>query len=244
MMNHTHSLTGAAAALAVAPALTGPIAELHPANLGQLALFAAAAAGAATLPDLDHPDSSPSHFLSPVTVVLAVIVSTLTGGHRKAAHWPVTSIVVAAAAAAMVWLAPPAATAVTAGLVAALGMWASGTAADRVTGITAAAVVTALTVAWDRQHPTGPWWWLPVAVGIGYLAHVIGDMVFGGVAVGPSGDHVHIAELKTGGAVETAVVRPAALFGVVAGAAWAWWGPAAFWQGSVTVVHVMSAAFA
>jgi membrane-bound metal-dependent hydrolase YbcI (DUF457 family) len=73
MMGRTHSATGLLAGLAVAPLL-----GLHePAEIG---LFAAATAGYALAPDLDHPTSRASMLLGPVT-------ERLSSGVRRLSAW-------------------------------------------------------------------------------------------------------------------------------------------------------------
>src|SRR5690606_19624518 len=98
MMGHTHALTGAIAWLGLAPPLaalpllnetsrfvdTGVMATaLTPAELIAGAIICA---GAAMLPDLDHPSATIAQTFGPVTWLLSKAVSWLSGGHRGATH--------------------------------------------------------------------------------------------------------------------------------------------------------------
>ncbi|MGW5683770.1 metal-dependent hydrolase [Nonomuraea sp. NPDC003754] len=98
MMGHTHAMSGAAAWLGLAPPLamlpllnessrfieTGIMAgALTPAEIIAGALVCA---GAAMLPDLDHPSATIAQTFGPVTWLLSKGVSWLAGGHRGATH--------------------------------------------------------------------------------------------------------------------------------------------------------------
>ncbi|MEV0613310.1 metal-dependent hydrolase [Nonomuraea sp. NPDC050404] len=98
MMGHTHALTGAIAWLGLAPPLaalpllnessrfveTGIMATaLSPAELIAGAIICA---GAAMLPDLDHPSATIAQTFGPVTWGLSKVVSWIGGGHRGATH--------------------------------------------------------------------------------------------------------------------------------------------------------------
>ncbi|MFI6786988.1 metal-dependent hydrolase [Nonomuraea sp. NPDC050383] len=98
MMGHTHAMTGAIAWLGLAPGLaalpmvmessrfieTGIMANaLTPAELIAGALVCA---GAAMLPDLDHPSATIAQTFGPVTWLLSKAVCWASGGHRGATH--------------------------------------------------------------------------------------------------------------------------------------------------------------
>lgn len=82
-MGRTHVTSGAMAFLAVVPLLSHAGLSLTPLTVPVAAL---AAAGAATLPDLDHPQATVSRSLGLVTVGLARLVAWCTGGHRGGTH--------------------------------------------------------------------------------------------------------------------------------------------------------------
>ena len=75
----THALSGAVAGSALS------IAALH-ASRPTVALAALVTAGAAVLPDVDHPDSTVAHTFGLVTQAFAWIVGRLSGGHRHLTH--------------------------------------------------------------------------------------------------------------------------------------------------------------
>ncbi|MBN6055263.1 metal-dependent hydrolase [Nonomuraea sp. RK-328] len=97
-MGHTHAMTGAIAWLGLAPTLaalpmltessrfieTGIMANaLNPAEFIAGALICA---GAAMLPDLDHPSATIAQTFGPVTWLLSKAVCWVSGGHRGATH--------------------------------------------------------------------------------------------------------------------------------------------------------------
>lgn len=97
-MGHTHAMTGAIAWLGLAPGLaalpmvmessrfieTGIMVNaLTPAELVAGAIICA---GAAMLPDLDHPSATIAQTFGPVTWVLSKGVNWISGGHRGATH--------------------------------------------------------------------------------------------------------------------------------------------------------------
>lgn len=84
MMARSHTLSGAAMWLAAAPPTAAALdVPLDPAGL---AAGAAIAAGAALIPDLDHPHSVIARALGPLTQLLAMLIAAVAGGHRQATH--------------------------------------------------------------------------------------------------------------------------------------------------------------
>jgi membrane-bound metal-dependent hydrolase YbcI (DUF457 family) len=78
-LGHTHALSGL---------LTGTAVGLYVTHLPppQLAIFAGLTAGAAVLPDIDHPDSSLAHCFGFLTKGFAWLIGTISGGHRHLTH--------------------------------------------------------------------------------------------------------------------------------------------------------------
>lgn len=78
-MGHTHALSGA---------VTGTAASLYVLHLPvpQTLLLAGLTAGAAVLPDLDHPDSTLAHSFGFLTKSFAWLVGRISGGHRHGTH--------------------------------------------------------------------------------------------------------------------------------------------------------------
>ncbi|MER6948057.1 metal-dependent hydrolase [Nonomuraea sp. NPDC000554] len=187
MMGHTHAMTGAIAWLGLAPGLaalplitessrfmeTGIMVNaLTPAEFIAGALVCA---GAAMLPDLDHPSATIAHTFGPVTWALSKAVAWVSGGHRGATH----SLVFAAAMGfGAHWLANtyPIGRDIMVVLLIGLALRAIGigipgnklgSAAINI-GLTAGlyAVFLSLSVGYA---------WLGLAVAVGCLIHVVGD---------------------------------------------------------------------
>ena len=93
MMGRTHALSGLA--LYAAGSL------LFDLPTGSILLGGAVCAGAAVLPDIDHPGSGISRTFGPITRSLAWVVGKVSGGHRNGTH----SALGAALLAAIVFIA-------------------------------------------------------------------------------------------------------------------------------------------
>lgn len=93
-LGHTHALSGA---------VTGAAVGLYVTHLsaGQLVLFSALTAGAAVLPDIDHPNSSLAHCFGFVTKAFAWLIGRISGGHRHLTH----AILGVAGFTVLAWLA-------------------------------------------------------------------------------------------------------------------------------------------
>jgi membrane-bound metal-dependent hydrolase YbcI (DUF457 family) len=176
VLGHSHSTSGAltwGAAAAFVPAAAWP----GHLDIRETLLGTFVTAGAALLPDLDHPEGSISHFLGPISHYFCRFVSWISGGHRHATH----SFLFVAMMGAGTWagahyLGRP----FTLGLVfvllslaiRALHLCPPGK------GIHSWGVVTLLavggTVLMDRWIGADPKW-LWIAVALGTLTHVVGD---------------------------------------------------------------------
>lgn len=225
-MNHTHAITGGVAAMAVYPVLPHGVQPTGAAVLAYLGV----AFGAATLPDIDHHESTPTNYLPPLTILLSLVLGPLSGGHRHAMHWLWMAPVVAGAVALAPWWGGPVAVWAVATLLAGLGSWAVRLA-GRLESLAGAALVSAVAVAGDLGSRG---WWLVPAVLLGYAAHTVGDLVYGGCFVGP-GQFVQFAELETGGLTEVGFTRPLSwvALGLCCVAAAVGWGPVGHAAGSL-----------
>jgi len=203
MMGHSHALSGAAAWLAIGAATPISANVLGIEGAVPVVLGAAVASGAALLPDLDHHSATATRALPPVTNVISKVVETFSGGHRHGTH----SIVGIAAATALAYLASLWTWTIPAdfgGLPLLGDIWgwvAPGTSIQLGAalyalllcglGLTTMKLMPGKKLAWVAAIVGGLMvsvaapadrWWLPVAVGVGCLAHVIGDsMTTGGV---------------------------------------------------------------
>lgn len=146
---------------------------------------AVVAAGAALLPDADHPRASIAHSLPPVSEWVCRTVGRIAGGHRNGTH----SLLGVAAFTLLAWLlslvAVPTAT----------GLLQVGAGAGTV--LLASYAAKALTFLPDRARRT-PWAvglffgvlvavglgdqtsWFVLAVGLGVVVHIAGDMLTDG----------------------------------------------------------------
>lgn len=164
MMSYSHSLSGAAAWLAAAP-LVGMVTPMGP---KEVILGAVATAGAALLPDLDHASSTASKALGGRWV--GRLVAHASGGHRQGTHSVLACLVLALGAQLAVvlgWAWVPVLLALWVGL---RGLRVLRSAkAGLATFVLCAAAVWAL-----RGADTGMSW-VGLAVGLGALAHLLGD---------------------------------------------------------------------
>lgn len=193
VMGRTHALSGAVVMLAAAPVVATVVPSLSP--HGPLALTASVvvAAGAALLPDLDHPSSTIARSLHPLTTGLAHVVARVSGGHRHGTH----SVVGVLAAAGLF------------GLLGSAGGWAAWVPVTVLAGLAVAAVGvprqvtawagTAVLVAGGVAAGVDFGSWLGVAVGLGTAAHVAGDCatVQGCPLLWPRPRRYHYANLVT-----------------------------------------------
>ncbi|GAB1821882.1 metal-dependent hydrolase [Herbidospora sp. RD11066] len=95
MMGHSHALTGAIVWLGIAPGLSAlpSVFDFQPTlafatvmSPAELIAGAIICAGAAMLPDLDHPSATIAQTFGPATWLLSKGVNFVSGGHRKATH--------------------------------------------------------------------------------------------------------------------------------------------------------------
>jgi membrane-bound metal-dependent hydrolase YbcI (DUF457 family) len=159
-MAKTHALSGVTVWLAATPLL----------GLGgrEIAAGVVVTAGAAMLPDLDHPSSSIARSWGPLTRALARLTARVSGGHRQGTHSllfiALVGLAGAAAGAAGGWWAV-----VPVFLAASLALGVL--LADK--GLRNEALAAGLALAvWAGEVETG---WLGWALALGSLAHLLGD---------------------------------------------------------------------
>lgn len=176
MLGHSHAASGALAWAAVAAAVPTKTLGIH---LGttDIVLGTFVCAGAALLPDLDHPSGTISHFLGPVSHYFCKGVCKISGGHRHATHSLLfAGLVTYGTWAGVHYLHRP----FTLGLlfilltlaVRALHLCPPGHGMHSWGTVTVLAVAGTLVA--DRWIASTPQW-MPAAVGIGTLAHLVGD---------------------------------------------------------------------
>jgi membrane-bound metal-dependent hydrolase YbcI (DUF457 family) len=84
MLARDHALSGLIVWLGAGPAFAQMV--HHPLTVEQMLLGAACATGAAGLPDLDEPGSSPARSLGVASQAVSHGIRELAGGHRRATH--------------------------------------------------------------------------------------------------------------------------------------------------------------
>lgn len=206
MLGHSHALSGLAVGAAVLP-----WAPVHGA-VGQAA-WVAACGGFAMLPDLDQEGTTISRMWGPISDLPAKAINFVSGGHRWGTHDAVLGPAVLGGLA----------------LLASHSFWSSlvllalaiGLALHAlnfvIPGNTETTMIGNLAVswvgAWFLLHHSPPPLWLPYAVGIGVLAHIVGDFLTReGVPV-PVIWLVHrcriaLVHLRTGASVERMLLAP------------------------------------
>ncbi len=184
MMGHSHALSGAVVWLGIAPALAalpGAISpELAPslANVltpSELIAGAVICAGAAMLPDLDHPSATIAQTFGPVTWALSKAVNFVSGGHRHATHSLLFGLGTGAGAHFLAGRYPVARDILVV-LMIGLALRAVGIGVPGKT-ITSAVVNVVLTAGlFVAFYMFGVGYaWLGFAIGAGCLVHVFGD---------------------------------------------------------------------
>lgn len=187
-MGAAHAATGAAAWLAIAGTVPGTLGLVDHVDGPALAVGAVVAAGAALLPDIDHHSGTIAHSLPPVSNWIAKISEKLSGGHRQGTH----SILGLGVALAGAFAVGPlqrevgdygvihAGAGIGAILLSAFALRAMRLTKGRI-GAWAVSIALAATV---LVYGADNWLWFPAAVGIGYLAHLVGDFITtGGIPV-------------------------------------------------------------
>jgi membrane-bound metal-dependent hydrolase YbcI (DUF457 family) len=224
MLGHSHATSGAlawAASAAWVPAAIWSDVDGHTHMTSKDVLLGTfITAGAALLPDLDHPDGTISHFLGPISHHFCRFVEWISGGHRHATHsFFFVAFMTAGTWAGAHYLGRP----FTLGLVyvllslaiRALHLCPPGK------GIQSWGVVLILAVGgtvlmsrWLGDDPA----WLPVAVGLGSFTHLVGDCltVRGCPLLWPLPTRFEIPIIKhTGEKFETAFLTPLMAVGAV-----------------------------
>lgn len=222
-MGRSHVLISAAAWLVAAPPVVASVG--HSLSGPALAASTTVCAAAALGPDWDHPRATFARTLGPVTALVAGVVSVLGGGHRQRTHTLAAAALVTAAATLLTTLPrqiggielPP-----NWGCWALLGFCAYtltvslgiGLRRSPLLGDLANLVVAAGLTVLAAHTVTGTWWWLPAAIGTGWLLHCIQDALTGGCPQfwwPLTGLSFRLAGLRTGGMVETGLAVAAGI---------------------------------
>lgn len=185
MMGYSHAVSGAAGWLAVTSAAAGF--GWYPLEPTTILAGTILCAGAALLPDADHPSATISYSIPVVGKAVTGALGSATGGHRKGMHtiWAVAVVLV-------IWLLTSFVSNIetqwgpvnVVAFVTTLGLTAFATKVLRIVKNWFLAWLTGLAFA-VTLHFLMPesWMWIPVCVTLGYLIHLLGDFLTkGGIA--------------------------------------------------------------
>lgn len=167
MKGHTHALSGALAWLAISPLVD----HIAPQSKPDLVFNTILAAGAALVPDLDHPQSTIAHTFGWPTQAVARVTAWVWRGHRQGTH----SLLFAAVSAMSMWMLTRSGLGWV-GVSVFLGLGARGLGWTRTGPIanfftfTWCTMITGLCV-FAGYHATA----LPAITACGVLAHAAGD---------------------------------------------------------------------
>ncbi|WP_436560648.1 metal-dependent hydrolase [Kitasatospora sp. HPMI-4] len=211
-MGHSHAVSGAMLYAVSAPFLPPLLLGIH---LGPAAILMGTvlSAGAALLPDLDHHDGTIANFLGPVSKALCRFVAWASGGHRHATHSLLFVALMGGGTWAGVtfggrWFTIGMSFFLLAMALKALNAHAPGHGHH--TWLTVVGLAVLGTVVLDRFMPDAPGW-LPYAVALGTLAHLLGDCLtkMGAPLLWPHKERYEIVLIKrTGNKMETNVLVP------------------------------------
>ena len=145
----------------------------HPPGV-QLALFAGLTAGAAVLPDIDHPNSTLAHCFGFLTRTFAWLIGKISGGHRHLTH----AVLGVAGFEFLAWLAAKyrheiggkAGLAILLSLIIASGLYAFGVRGHVADVAAIGAAIGLVVTGTGLTH-------IAAAVGLGCATHVVGDML-------------------------------------------------------------------
>ncbi|MBW4041216.1 MAG: metal-dependent hydrolase [Acidobacteria bacterium] len=181
MMGVNHATSGAAVWFAATAALPSLGTDAYPLSPAGILSGAVVCAGAALLPDADHHSGTISHSIPVIGKLVARSIEDASGGHRHGFHTILAGALVTLLAVLIgrftmpipglgtVPIGPAIATiALICFAVKARELVPSWTAAWGI-GILAAAAV----VVFAPDNPT----WFPIAVGLGFLTHIAGDLL-------------------------------------------------------------------
>jgi membrane-bound metal-dependent hydrolase YbcI (DUF457 family) len=200
MLARDHALSGLVVWLGAGPAFAQMV--HHPITWEQMLLGAACATGAAGLPDLDEPGSSPARSLGVASQAVSHGIRELAGGHRRATH----SIIALSGGLLLTWWATsysPTAQAIIIGMLCLLAFQMMGPRivhGHTMAGAAVGAAAGYLTI--THQSVMGVWLiWAFVG---GMAAHIAGDaLTHGGVPLlWPAKPRWGLHLMKTGGPLE------------------------------------------
>jgi membrane-bound metal-dependent hydrolase YbcI (DUF457 family) len=184
MLGYSHAMSGGVAWLALAPVIEttfGVQFETYELLAGTIAT-----AGAALIPDLDHPQATIAHTFGPISKGVSKLTALLAGGHRQGTH----SILFSLGFGALCYSIGIGSEASGSNLPAMILMFLLAAFAFRglnivppktsssFKGIIVLLEAAALTYVLSLMlEPGATWWWLGFAGAVGALTHLVGDAI-------------------------------------------------------------------
>lgn len=229
MLGYSHATSGALAWLAVTPALNEAAKFLgqNPLTPQETLVGAVACAGAALIPDLDHPSATIAYTFGPISKSVSKLTALLAGGHRQGTHSLLFSVgfgvlcyfvglsteYFGSNVPAMVLMFLLSAFAFRG-----LNLVLPGTSSTfkGIVVILQAAGLTWLMANYLMTEMN--WWWLGLAGALGCIMHLVGDSLTpeGVPWFYPSRFRLSIPIIsRTGNIMETAIIGPAMTLGVL-----------------------------
>jgi membrane-bound metal-dependent hydrolase YbcI (DUF457 family) len=222
MLGYSHATSGALGWLLVAPAISAALGQ--PLDAAELAVGTVACAGAALIPDLDHPSATIAHTFGPISHAAAKFTALLAGGHRQGTHSLLFSLgfggfcyLVATATEWMdsVWPAMVLMFCLSAFAFRGMNIVLPRTSRS-MKGFVVLVQAAALTYAMTFFMPD-TWWWLGLAGALGAIIHLIGDTLTpeGVPWLYPVRWRLSVPIIaRTGNVLEKAILGPAMTLGV------------------------------
>jgi membrane-bound metal-dependent hydrolase YbcI (DUF457 family) len=141
----------------------------------ELAAGTIACAGAALMPDLDHPQATIAYTFGPISRIISKWVNVLAGGHRQGTHSIVFAVFFGTLCQVLT-LGGPKAGIITMFLLASFAFRALNIVAGpkALRSLTVLLEAAGLTWAMTKFMPAH-WWWLGLAAAMGCIIHLMGD---------------------------------------------------------------------
>jgi membrane-bound metal-dependent hydrolase YbcI (DUF457 family) len=210
-MGHSHAILGALGWAALAPAIASTgVFTLTPATYATGVFISA---GAALVPDLDHPQATVSRTLGPITGALAHLTATIARGHRKGTHTILFCVITFLGMFTILQWGGTVGVGLTVFFMSALAVKALhlGPRSGLSGVLFSSAFAAAVTFGTFWFVGDDSWQWLTAAVTLGVFFHLVGDtLTVGGVPyLYPlTAKRFSIPLMKTGSTIETKITVP------------------------------------
>jgi membrane-bound metal-dependent hydrolase YbcI (DUF457 family) len=216
MLGYSHATSGAFTWLAVAPSVAHLLGKSM--DYRELGVGAIACAGAALMPDLDHPQATIAYTFGFVSKLAAKGMSLISGGHRHMTH-SIFFAVIFGTIAQLIALGGSTPAIILMFLLSAFALRGMGLVPPKTSqstkGFVCIVEAALLTFAMTRFMP-GTWWWLGLAAFLGCIVHCIGDTLTpeGVPWLWPMKTRFSLPIIShTGNVVERVIVGPLLSFG-------------------------------